>query len=93
MAALVHHCARAPFTTTALRGDTQLQLDIVKSHAGPHMADDFTVGDPVAHTDDHGSEGLRRQAVEEALSINTNPSHLKQKYCAPAAEQGLAVGL
>jgi hypothetical protein len=42
-AALVHHIACTGFTATALRSDTQLELDFVETHARMRVARDLAV--------------------------------------------------
>lgn len=78
MAALLDDLACTTFAPAALRGDAQLELDVVETQTGPHMADDFTVGDPVAHADDHGEKASGGWLLMRASSINTNPSHLQE---------------
>jgi len=55
-AALRDDIARTTFTLTTLCGYTELELDFVESHAGSHMACDFSVGDSAADANDHGCE-------------------------------------
>jgi hypothetical protein len=54
--ALGHHIACAAFALAALGGHAQFKLDFVKAHARTNVASDFTVRDPAADTDDHGSQ-------------------------------------
>ena len=54
--ALGHHIARTALTPAALGGHAQFKLDFVKAHARTNVASDFTVRDPAADTDDHGSQ-------------------------------------
>jgi hypothetical protein len=63
-AALCDDVARAPFTPTALGGDTELELHFVKSHSCPRMAGNFTIRHSTAYANDHGSEGDSWLAVE-----------------------------
>jgi hypothetical protein len=74
-AALGDHIASAAFAATALGGDTEFKLDLVKAHAGAGMADDVTVGDTVANTDDHGGVSVRVGSI--TAIINTNDSYLQ----------------
>lgn len=53
-AALGDHVARAAFAAAALGGHAQLELDLVKAHAGAGVARDVTVGYAAADTNDHG---------------------------------------
>jgi len=68
--------ARATFTLATLRGHAEFELHFVKSHAGSHMACDFTVGDSAADANDHGCESGSWLAVGWSI-INKNPSHLQ----------------
>ena len=72
--ALGNHFAGAAFTLAALGGHTQLELDVVKTHASARMAGNLTVRNPAADTNDHGSRQFWL-AIEEGLIINTNTSH------------------
>lgn len=65
--ALGHHVAGAAFTAAALGGHTQLELDLVKTHAGTGVAGDFTVRNSAADTNDHGSGQCEKLAVAEGL--------------------------
>jgi hypothetical protein len=56
--ALGHQIACAILTIAALGGNTQLQLDLVKTHSCPGKAGNLAVGDAVADADDHGETGL-----------------------------------
>ncbi len=49
-----HHVAGTTFALAALRGNTEFELDFVKTHAGAGMTGNFTVRDSAADTDDHG---------------------------------------
>ena len=51
--ALRHHIARALLAATALRGHTQLQLDVVKVHAGLYMLGNFAIRHFAANTNNH----------------------------------------
>ena len=53
-AALGDHIPGAAFAATALGSDTEFELDLVKAHACTGVADDVTVRDAAADTDDHG---------------------------------------
>jgi hypothetical protein len=55
-AALRDDIARTTFTLTTLGGHAKFELHFVKSHAGPHVACDFSVGDSAADANDHGCE-------------------------------------
>jgi hypothetical protein len=52
--ALRHDVTGAAFALATLRGDTELELDLVESHAGAGVASDLAVGNSAADTDDHG---------------------------------------
>lgn len=53
-AALSDYVTGAAFAAAALGGDTELELDFVKAHACAGVADDVTVRDAAADTNDHG---------------------------------------
>jgi hypothetical protein len=53
-AALGDHITGAAFATAALGSDTEFELDLVEAHACAGVADDVTVRDAAADTDDHG---------------------------------------
>lgn len=53
-AALRDDVARAAFALAALGGDTQLELNLVKTQTGTGVAGNFAVRDSAANTDDHG---------------------------------------
>ena len=53
-AALGDHISGAAFAAAALGGDTEFELDLVEAHACTGVADDVTVRDAAADTDDHG---------------------------------------
>ena len=53
-AALSDHITCAAFAAAALGCDTEFELDLVEAHACAGMADDVTVRDAAADTDDHG---------------------------------------
>jgi hypothetical protein len=55
-AALRDDISRAPFTLATLGGHAKFELNLVESHAGPHVACDFSVGDSAADANDHGCE-------------------------------------
>lgn len=54
-AALGDDITGAAFAAAALRGDTEFELDLVEAHACTSLADDVTVRDAAADTDDHGT--------------------------------------
>jgi hypothetical protein len=56
----------AAFALPALRCNTKLQLNIIKTHARARMACDFTVRDAMAYTNYH------------AVIVNENDSHMQQ---------------
>lgn len=49
-----HHVPGTPFALTALGGDAEFELDLVKAQARVGMTGDFAIGDSAADTDDHG---------------------------------------
>ena len=53
-AALCEYITGAAFAAAALGGDAEFELDLVEAHACARMADDVTVRDAAADTDDHG---------------------------------------
>jgi len=53
-AALVDHITGAAFAAAALGGNAEFELDLVEAHACAGVADDVTVRDAAADTDDHG---------------------------------------
>lgn len=53
-AALRDHIPGTPFALTALGGNPEFELDIVKAQTGTRMACYFTVRNSAADTDDHG---------------------------------------
>ena len=85
-AALRHDIARTTFAFSTLSRHAQLELNFFKTHAGPCMANDFTVRDSVADADDHVM-GLLNKEGFRPRSINANPSHLQLTI----AEQGFSV--
>lgn len=66
--ALRHDVPRAAFALAALRGNPQLELDVVEIHAGTGMADDLPVGNAAADTDDHG-EAVSWLVEENVLPV------------------------
>ena len=52
-AALRHHIASTLLAATALGGDTQLKLDVVKAHASMNMLGNFAVRHFAANTNNH----------------------------------------
>ena len=52
--ALSDEVTRAAFALAALGGNTQFELDLVKTRPRTRVADDFAVGNSAADTDDHG---------------------------------------
>ena len=53
-AALRDHIPGTPFALTALGGNTEFELDIVKTQTSTRMAGYFAIRDSAADTDDHG---------------------------------------
>ena len=53
-AALRHHVPRTTFALAALGGNTELELDLVETHASLCMAGNFAIRNSAADTDDHG---------------------------------------
>jgi hypothetical protein len=56
-AALGHHFPGKALALAALRGYTQLELDIFKVHPRVGMASNLAVGDTAANANDHGRAG------------------------------------
>ena len=52
--ALLDQLTRAAFAAAAAGGNAQLELDVVKAHAGVRLAGDLAVGHSVADTNNHG---------------------------------------
>lgn len=52
--ALRNNVTRAAFTLAALGGNTQFELNLVKTQTGTGVAGNFAVRDSAADTDDHG---------------------------------------
>lgn len=52
--ALRHDIARALFALSALSGNTQFKLNVVKAHARTHVAGDFSIRNAFADTNNHG---------------------------------------
>jgi hypothetical protein len=77
-AALSNHITGAAFAAAALGGDTEFELDLVKAHAGAGMADDVTVRDAAANTDDHGGGSVLVGFKQATLIINANHSYSQQ---------------
>ena len=67
-AALGDHITGAAFTAAALGRDTEFKLDLVKAHACAGVADDVTVRDATADTDDHGG-GSVKIGFNQATSV------------------------
>lgn len=63
-AALCHDIPRAAFALSALGGDTQLELNLVETHARMGMARDVAVRDSAADTNDHGMGLLVRMRTQ-----------------------------
>lgn len=57
-AALGHHIAGTAFAVSALRGNAQFKLNLVKRHACMRVACDLSVRNAVAYTNNHGVKQL-----------------------------------
>ena len=53
-----NHVAGAAFAASALGGNAQFKLNLVKAHARMRVACNFTVRDSTAYTNDHGGKQL-----------------------------------
>ena len=60
--ALRHYFACRLLTAATLRGDAELELDVIKAHAGTDMAGNLSVGNAAADTDNHGNRRQTHQA-------------------------------
>jgi hypothetical protein len=56
--ALRHDVARTALASSALRGNTQLKLDVVETHASTRVTSYLTVGNAVTNADDHDGSGF-----------------------------------
>ena len=76
-AALGNNIPGAALAAATLGGHAELKLDVVKTHARPHMAGDIAIGNSVADADNHDGRQAGWLAVDGDAIINANPSHLQ----------------
>lgn len=86
--ALHDHISGAAFAASALGGDSERKLDFVKAHSRMRVACDFTIRNPAANTDNHGSRQLWLAIEGMKIIINENSSH-SQLYFPSMALTGL----
>jgi hypothetical protein len=67
-AALGNHLTGAAFAAATLGGNTEFELDLVKTHTVAGVAGYFTVRDAAADTDDHGI-GLVEDWLNQATKV------------------------
>jgi hypothetical protein len=67
-AALGDHIAGAAFAAATLGGNAEFELNLVKAHAGAGVANNVTVRDAAADTDDHGG-GLVVGGLEQTTPV------------------------
>ena len=67
--ALLDQFACAAFAAAAAGGNAQLELDVVKAHAGVCLAGDLAVGHSVADTNNHGWQLSLKQGESQCLHL------------------------
>lgn len=74
-AALPHDFVYTAFAVAALGGNPEFKLDFIEIHACMCMANDFTIGNTVAYTNNHWRGSIRGWLVDNRWIINTNFSY------------------